>query len=115
MSPDKCQNLGINSYRDEAGMASANGDGAEAGNDSGDLLSDPVQITDHSSRNKAGAECKEVPNVDEAKVNDQLKIGEPLGNWLPWNQCQSFASEVLNNASTIKQTRSLTRRGYRYF
>ena len=42
--------------------------------------------------------CQEIPNVDEDKVNKQLKNFKPLGTWTPWNQCQSFASDVLNNA-----------------
>jgi thiamine monophosphate kinase len=72
------------------------------GNDSGDMPGDRVQVTDHSGRSKeAGATCKKVENVDEAKVNAQLKLGSPLGRWGPTNQCQSFAASVLMNASTL--------------
>jgi len=81
----------------EAGMGGTRGNAP--GNQSGDLPGDPVQVTDHAGRsNERGASCKEVPNVDEKKVNDQLKIGRPLGRWTPSNQCQSFARGVLNNA-----------------
>jgi RHS repeat-associated protein len=81
----------------EAGMGGTRGN--VPGNQSGDLPGDPVQVTDHSGRSKEqGASCKEVPNVDEKKVNDQLKIGRPLGRWTPGNQCQSFAKGVLNSA-----------------
>ena len=97
----------------EAGMGPSNGDGANAGNNSGDMPGDPVEITDHSSRDMTGASCEIVTGVDENKVNQQLQIGQPLGRWLPWNQCQSFASRVLNNARINQTQRVLTRRGYR--
>jgi hypothetical protein len=72
------------------------------GNQSGDMPYDPVQVTDHSGRSKeAGASCTKVSDVDEKKVNEQLKIGRPLGRWTPTNQCQSFTSQVLRNASTV--------------
>jgi len=84
----------------EAGMGGTRGN--VPGNDSGDLPGDRVQVTDHTGRSKeAGATCKKVDNVDEDKVNAQLKIGRPLGRWGPTNQCQSFAAEVLRNASTV--------------
>jgi uncharacterized protein RhaS with RHS repeats len=84
----------------EAGMGGTRGN--VPGNDSGDMPGDRVQVTDHTGRSKeAGATCKKVDNVDENKVNEQLKIGRPLGRWGPSNQCQSFAAEVLRNASTL--------------
>jgi RHS repeat-associated protein len=84
----------------EAGMGGTRGN--VPGNQSGDKPYDPVQVTDHSGRSKQkGSSCKKVENVDEQKVNDQLKIGKPLGRWSPTNQCQSFVREVLNNASTL--------------
>jgi RHS repeat-associated protein/uncharacterized repeat protein (TIGR02543 family) len=83
----------------EAGMGGTRGNGHDAGNQSGDWPGDPVQVTDHSGRaNEPGASCEVVPNVDENKVNDLLKIGKPLGNWTPNNQCQSFARDVLNSS-----------------
>lgn len=81
----------------EAGMGGTRGN--IPGNQSGDRLGDPVQVTDHSKRSEEkGSSCKKVSNVDEKKVNDQLKIGSPLGNWGPSNQCQSFVGDVLRNA-----------------
>jgi hypothetical protein len=81
----------------EAGMGGTRGN--EPGNQSGDMPGDPVQVLNHAGRSEEkGASCKEVPNVDEKKVNDQLKIGRPLGRWTPGNQCQSFANGVLTNA-----------------
>ena len=84
----------------EAGMGGTRGN--VPGNDSGDLPGDRVQVTDHTGRSKeAGVTCEKVNNVDERKVNDQLKIGRAIGRWGPNNQCQSFAKEVLQNASTV--------------
>lgn len=81
----------------EAGMGGTRGN--VPGNDSGDLPGDRVQVTNHAGRSKeAGASCKKVDNVDEKKVNDQLKIGRALGRWGPTNQCQSFARGVIHNA-----------------
>ncbi|PZT27195.1 hypothetical protein A7X93_04230 [Stenotrophomonas maltophilia] len=84
----------------EAGMGGTRGN--VPGNESGDMPGDPVQVTDHRNRHKQpGASCEKVDNVDEAKVNAQLKIGRPLGRWGPTNQCQSFAARTLWNASTV--------------
>ncbi len=81
----------------ERGMGGQNGN--DPGNDSGDLPGDPVEVTEHKGRSKEeGSTCETVPDVDENKVNEQLKLGRDLGNWTPTNQCQSFASEVLDNA-----------------
>lgn len=81
----------------EAGMGGIRGN--VPGNDSGDMPGDRVAVTDHSGRSKqARASCKKVDNVDEDKVNEQLKLGRALGRWGPTNQCQSFARGVLNNA-----------------
>lgn len=69
------------------------------GNQSGDLPGDPVQVTDHTGRSKQeGSSCRVVPNVNERKVDDLLKIGRPLGRWGSTNQCQSFVKGVLKNA-----------------
>jgi hypothetical protein len=42
--------------------------------------------------------CQEISDADEEKVNKQLEKFRPLGTWTPWNQCQTFASDVLDNA-----------------
>jgi len=55
-----------------------------------------VAVRDHSS--EKGGVCKVIPNVDEEKVNQQLKLGRHLGRWTPWNQCQTFAQDVIYNA-----------------
>jgi RHS repeat-associated protein len=62
-------------------LGSVRGDG-NAGNQSGDLPGDPVEVTDHSGRHKQkGASCEVVDNVHEEKVNELLAIGEDLGAW----------------------------------
>jgi RHS repeat-associated protein len=84
----------------EAGMGGTRGN--EPGNESGDRPGDPVQVTDHTGRNKQdNASCEKVDNVDEKKVNEQLELGRPLGRWGPTNQCQSFVRTVLGNARTV--------------
>ena len=84
----------------EAGMGPVNGDCGNAGNGSGDMPGDPVQVCDHSKRDKTNATCEKVLNVDESKVNEQLKIGRSLGRWGPTNQCQSFTRGVIENSRT---------------
>jgi RHS repeat-associated protein len=81
----------------EAGMGGTCGN--EPGNQYGDSPYDPVQIVDHAGRSKQpGASCKKVEGVDEKAVNDQLQIGQQLGRFTPWNQCQSFVNQVLEKA-----------------
>jgi RHS repeat-associated protein len=78
-----------------AGMGPANG---------GPLPTCPLftqtAITDHSGETISPGECKDVPGVDEACVDKSLKIGTPTGRWTPTNQCNSFASDVLDKCST---------------
>jgi RHS repeat-associated protein len=78
-----------------AGMGPANG---------GPLPACPIltqtAVTDHSARTISPGQCNDVPGVDEACVNKALKIGTPTGRWTPTNQCNSFASDVLDKCST---------------
>lgn len=84
----------------EAGMGSSNSnDGGNAGNVTGDMPGDPVEITDHSKRDKEGESCKKINTVDENRVNDLLDIGKNLGKWGRNNHCQSFVNDVLNDAT----------------
>ncbi len=84
-------------------------------NQSGDFPDDPVQVCDHSQRDKTGSSCEKVNNVDENKVNDLLEIGRLLGQRWPTNQCQTFAADVLRNSMTnCRMTNCrMTRRGLR--
>ena len=62
----------------------------------------PVQIIDHSK--DTATHCTKQNNVNEQCVNDQLKIGKPIGRFLPpVNQCQSFAYGVVNSCRTGPQ------------
>ncbi len=95
----------------ESGMGPTEGDCGNAGNaSSADWPGDPVQTCDHSGRDMEGAVCEKLNNVDEDAVNDMIAPGQSLGRWLPWNQCQSFARDVINEARTGC---SQTRRGRR--
>ncbi len=73
-------------------------DGGNAGNNLGDFPDDSVEVTDHSKRNKDGASCEKVSDVDENKVNELLDVGKKLGRWWPTNQCQSFVKDVLDRS-----------------
>jgi len=87
----------------EAGMGPIGGDG-DAGNQSGDYPGDLVEVTDHSGRSsEEGASCEVVPNVDEQKVNELLKLEKPLGRWWPWNQCQTFVKDVIEKSKNNKK------------
>ena len=82
----------------EAGMGPTKSNCGNAGNQSGDRPGEPVQICDHSQRDGENITCVLIPGVDEDKVNNQLVIGRSLGSWYPWNQCQTFAAQVIKNA-----------------
>jgi RHS repeat-associated protein len=92
----------------EAGMGGTRGN--EAGNQTGDLPGDPVQVTDHSGRSKQeGATCKKVEgHIDEATVNEELALGRKLGRWGPTNHCQSFVKEVISRGQ--RTSRGVIRR-----
>jgi RHS repeat-associated protein len=78
----------------EAGMGTARAQ--EPGNDPGDYFGDPVQVKDHTGRSKQpGATCEKVPDVDEDKVNEELKAGRSLGKFWPWNNCHGFVDGVI--------------------
>ena len=79
----------------EAGMGPVKSDCGNAGNESGDLPGDPVQVCDHSDRDMTGTICRVVEHIDENRVNAELEMGRQLGPWLPWNQCQSFVLDVI--------------------
>jgi len=66
-----------------------------------------MYIQDHSgdSKNREGASCETVSNVDENKVNELLDIGKKLGGFSTWNNCQTFAADVLRQSRITRQTR----------
>lgn len=89
------QHCWIKTDTKEAGMGPA---------EEGPLPANPLgvdtEITDHS--NETGGECETIQTVDEACVNEQLQIGKSTGSWWPWNNCNTFAREVLSKCSTVR-------------
>ncbi|MBZ5722959.1 MAG: RHS repeat-associated core domain-containing protein, partial [Acidobacteriia bacterium] len=61
-----------------------------------------TQVRDHSS--ESGADCQEIPNVDESCVNRELQIGASTGRWTLTNQCNSFVYGVLYKCRTCKKS-----------
>jgi len=60
----------------------------------------PTQTLDHSGQSsQEGSECTPVPYVDEQCVSEAIRPGQSTGRWMPWNQCQSFADDVLTRCS----------------
>lgn len=76
-----------------AGMASS----PVCRGNTGDVFEAPfitqVYISDHSC--EVPQSCSVVQNADEQCVNQRLNIGQSLGTFSPWNQCQSFAEGVI--------------------
>ncbi len=85
--------------RYESGMGTVGVGGGNAGNEK-EGLAVAVETSDHSVRdNLDGATCREVRGIDENKVDELIKPGQPLGSWVPpVNQCQSFVADVLKQA-----------------
>jgi len=84
----------------EAGMGPANGEvpGVESGRISDNLPYTDTRINDHTGEgDKPGSHCEPVNNVDAECVNEELEIGKELGAWSAWNNCNTFANEVLEN------------------
>lgn len=55
-----------------------------------------TQTIDHSGQSEASnASCEKMQNVDEQCVDDMIAPGQPQGTWTPYNQCQSFAWNVI--------------------
>lgn len=82
----------------EAGM------GAEGGGVPGgqiDLPGIPTTTNDHTGQHsQPGAKCYVMKDVDEDCVNRMIKPGQPTGRWWPWNNCNTFVSDVLSECST---------------
>ena len=64
-------------------------------------------ITDHSAEPISPGDCKDVPGVDEACVNNALKPGTPTGRWTPTNQCNSLVGNILDKCSTCPKRGAL--------
>jgi RHS repeat-associated protein len=82
----------------EAGMGPAGG--GVPGNQSDSPYVTQTQVNDHSSeRGRPNVSCYSVPDISETCVDDNLRIGTPLGRWTLTNQCRSFVGNVLNRCS----------------
>ncbi len=69
---------------------------------SSDYIGSRTTVQDNSGDGAdPSATCVEVPCVDAAKVESQLKsmMGTETGRWGPGNTCQSLCDHVLENAS----------------
>lgn len=71
-----------------------------------------TQTLDHTGQSQTSdASCEIVPDIDEQCVSDAIRPGQSTGRWMPWNQCQSFADDVLEKCSTKKQVPFSPRNG----
>ncbi|MFZ5884303.1 MAG: RHS repeat-associated core domain-containing protein [Chloroflexota bacterium] len=60
-----------------------------------------TQTIDHRGQSlQPGAQCTLVPDADEQCVSAAIRPGLSTGRWMPWNQCQSFADDVLDRCLT---------------
>jgi hypothetical protein len=88
----------------ESGMGATPGEIPGQGNSDCPLTQ--TQTVDHQGQFwEDGAECTQVKDVDEDCADNKIKPGNLTGRWLPWNQCQSFASDVIN-ACPVKKDES---------
>jgi RHS repeat-associated protein len=82
----------------EAGVG---GNAPNVGEEYESLYITDISIKDHTgqSETRKGATCKIVPNVEEKKVNELLEIGKPLGQFSAFNNCQTFANDVIEQST----------------
>jgi hypothetical protein len=64
-----------------------------------DYYGKPVTLNDHTGRGEVfGSSCEEVPDVDEACVDEKLEVGKKMGRWTPpFNDCQTVAAKILDD------------------
>ncbi|MFZ6723965.1 RHS repeat-associated core domain-containing protein [Undibacterium sp. MH2W] len=88
----------------EAGMGAT--PGVIPGQGNMDLPFTLTQVVNHQGQSKApNATCEpQKPEVDEDCVNKHLGLGTPTGRWAPWNQCQSFVKEVIQQCTRKKKS-----------
>ena len=79
----------------EAGMGRCGGGVPGAQSDSPFITQ--TCVNDHNGEHaKTDVQCEPLSGFDPACVDDELKLGRPLGRWTPTNQCQAFVQEVLD-------------------
>lgn len=87
--------------------------------DEGPLPANPIgvetKVTDHSHEDSD--DCTPKPQADEECVNNYLTIGMSTGRWGPFNNCNTFANDVIDRCSwstqphRVDQLRCVIRRG----
>jgi RHS repeat-associated protein len=79
----------IKADKREAGMGPADGS---------PLPRNPVgvktSIIDHTGQSSR-SDCEEIPDADEDCVDKRLAQGASTGRWMPWNNCNTVADDVL--------------------
>jgi hypothetical protein len=56
-----------------------------------------TEITDHSNETTKG--CKEIPDIDENCINEELQIGKSTGKWEAKNNCNTFVEDIIRKCS----------------
>jgi len=89
----------------EAGMGPAGaGVPGKANGNNGSLLG-PTTINDHTGEwEGVDAICEELPDVDEACVNEKLTLGKPTGRWTPGlNDCHTVTTNIIEDCKKPKE------------
>ncbi len=89
----------IKTENTEAGMG---GDVGNPGEQYESLYVTMVKVTDHSGQSdkREGATCETVSGVCINKIEEQIKIGAPLGRFSLINNCQTFCQAVIHSSRT---------------
>jgi hypothetical protein len=71
---------------------------SRAGNDASGLPFQRVVVSDHRCDKPTIVTL--LPNLNESCVNNELRIGKPLGRFAPpFNSCQTFTQDVIDKCS----------------
>lgn len=82
----------------EAGMGPAAG--GVPGLGEVDLPFTPTTVNDHTNEGlRSDATCTKLENVDADCVERELVIGRDTGPWSPWNHCQTFVADVVEECT----------------
>ena len=91
----------IKTNKYEAGMGAVEGNIPGQGNS--DMPYTSTKTVNHAGQSKASnAVCERIDNIDVSCVNNLIEPGQPTGRWTIFNQCQSFASSVLDRCRATK-------------
>jgi RHS repeat-associated protein len=76
-----------------AGMGNSPNQCTKPGDGNSDSPFSPVYVQPHDC--EPTDDCRVIDYVYEDCVNEELALGESLGRFAPWNNCQTFAASVL--------------------